>query len=173
MKYRITEDWLEDIFGNLFEMMDEQELRALPMKEIATAKYPVEMLSHHFGDLMCNAIRKNMEFISTDVKIDMEGYTRQTSAEKVSRIKGAMIYFEPMFCAKDFGVKEISELWLLEDGRFAEITSVSFIKDELVHVHRKFRKIVKRRKDIWFAAQDLFDSLYLMLKWYTESIIKD
>ena len=173
MKYRITEDWLEDIFGNLFEMMDEQELRALPMKEIATAKYPVEMLSHHFGDLMCNAIRKNMEFISTDVKIDMEGYTRQTSAEKVSRIKGAMIYFEPMFCAKDFGVTEISELWLLEDGRFAEITSVSFIKDELVHVHRKFRKIVKRRKDIWFAAQDLFDSLYLMLKWYTESIIKD
>ena len=84
-----------------------------------------------------------------------------------------MIYFEPMFCAKDFGVTEISELWLLEDGRFAEITSVSFIKDELLHVHRKFRKIDKRRKDIWFVAQDLFDSLYLMLKWYTESIIKD
>lgn len=173
MKYRITEDWLKDIFGNLFEMMDEQELRALPMKEIATAKYPVEMLSHHFGNLMCNSIIKNMEFISTDVKIDMEGYTRQTSAEKVSRMEGAMLYYEPMFCAKGSGVTELSELWLLEDGRLAEITSICFIKDEMVHVHRKFRKIVKRKKDIWFTAQDLFDSLYLMLKWYTESIIKD
>ena len=173
MRYKVTEEWLEGVFGKLFEMMDEQELRTLPMKEIATAKYPVEMLSHHFGDLMCNAIRKNMELISTDVKIDMEGYTRQKSEEKVSRIKGAMIYFEPMFCSKDSGVTETSELWLLEDGRLAEITGVCFIKDELIHVHRKFRKIVKRKKDIWFAALDLFDSLHWMLMRYTESIIKD
>ena len=173
MNYRVTEEWLEGVFVKLFKMMDEQELRALPIPGIVSEKYPVEMLSRFFGDLMCNAIRKNIELIPMDVKIDMEGHTLQTSAEKISRIKGAMLYYEPMFCAKGSGVTELSELWLLEDGRFAEVTSVCFIKDELVYVHRKFRKIVKRKKDIWFAAQDLFDSLYLMLKWYIDNNIKD
>lgn len=173
MNYRVTEEWLGGVFGKLFEMMDEQELRELAIPGMTVAKYPVEMLSHFLGYRMCDAIRKNMELIPTDVKIDMEGFTRQTSAEKVSRIKGAMLYYEPLFCAKGSGVTELSELWLLEDGRLAEITSICFIKDELVHVHRKFRKIVKRKKDIWFTAQNLLDSLYLMLIWYTESIIED
>lgn len=173
MNYKVTEEWLEEVFGNLFEMMDEQELRRLAIPKIASAEEPVEVLSEFLGYRMCDAIRKNIEVIPTDVKIDMEGYTRQTSAEKVSRMKGAMLYYEPIFCAKGSGITELSELWLLEDGRLAEITSVCFIKDELVHVHRKFRKIVKRKKDIWFTAQNLLDSLYLMLIWYTESIIDD
>lgn len=169
MNNSITGKWLMDMFGKVFGMIDEVEIRQLSIPTIDSVDDPVELISRFLGYRLCDAVNANLEFIPTDVRIDMAGFTRKASAEKVSKLKGAMLYYEPMFSAKDSGVTEISELWLLEDGRFAEITGVCFIKDELVYVHRKFRKIVKRKKDIWFTAQDLVDSLYLMHTWYLET----
>lgn len=173
MKNRITEKWLMDMFGKVFGMIDEVEIRQLSISTIASADNPVELISRYLGYRLCDAVNANLEFIPTDVRIDMDGFTRKASSEKVSKLKGAMLYYEPMFSAKDSGVTELSELWLLEDGRFAEITAICFIKDELVYVHRKFRKIVKRKKDIWFTAQDLVDSLFLMHTWYLETNFKN
>ena len=166
---RITEDWLKEVFGKLFGLIDEQELRQINLSIIAKVEDPVDWISSFLSHRLCDPVIANLEWIPTDVKIDMEGITRIASAEKVSRLKGAMLHYEPMFSARNSGVTELSELWLLEDGRFAEITSICFIKDELVHVHRKFRKIIKRKKDIWFAAGNLVDSLYLMQMWYLEA----
>lgn len=169
MNNKITEEWLMEIFIKLFEMIEEMELRQLSISTDASADDPVEVISRTLAHRLCDVVKTNFEAIPTDVRIDMEGFTRKASEEKVSRMKGAMLYYEPMFSAKNSGVTELSELWLLEDGRFAEITSVCFIKDGLVYVHRKFRKIVKHRKDIWFTAWDLVDSLNLMYIWYMEA----
>ena len=54
----------------------------------------------------------------------------------------------------------MSELWILEDGRLAEVTSVCFILDNDFHNHRKFRKIIKHKNDVWLKPQDLEAPLY-------------
>ena len=169
MNYRITEEWLKERFGQLFGMIDEMELNQLSILTTNLQNDSVEEISRIFAHRLCDAVNAIFEPISTDVIIDKEGYIRKASVEKVSRMNGVLFHFAPMFRAKNSGVTELSELWLLKDGRFAEITSVCFVKDELIYVHRKFRKIVKHRKDIWFRAWDLVDSLNRMYIWYMES----
>ena len=81
---------------------------------------------------------------------------------KVKSLKKALDVLNCFAVKPTWGVTEISELWLLEDGRVAEVTSVGFVKDEQYYFHRKFRNIVKHRNDIWFKLSDLEDALFLI-----------
>ena len=162
MNYRITENWLADVFGTLFSFFDKQEVRALDVPGMEESDDPASVAAGFYSNRAYKVISQNMNYIPTDTRIDMETFQKEASEECISRVKGYVLFYQPIKCSAGFGVTEISELWLLEDGRFAEVISVCFFKDKQFHIHRKFRKIVKRKKDICFKVADLEDALFLI-----------
>lgn len=154
MKYRITEAWLTDVFEKLFGFFDEEEVRALDIPGMEDSDNPVEVAARFYARRTFEAIRAEMDYIPTDTRIDLEKFQREGSKESISRLKGFILYYQATRRSEGFGVTEISELWLLGDGRLAEVTSVGFVKEEQYYFHRKFRNIVKHRNDIWFQLSD-------------------
>lgn len=161
MNYRITEDWLADVFGTLFGFFDEEEIRKLEIPAFENEN-PAEIAARFYAKRSHEVIREDMEYIPTDTRITVATLEREASEGKASRVKGFPLYYKRMHCSEKFGTTEMSELWLLEDGRFAEVTCVCYLKGQHFHIHRKFRKIIKNKKDIWFSVFDLEDALALV-----------
>lgn len=162
MNYRITEDWLADVFETFLGFFDEQEVRALDIPGMEASDNLARVAAKFYARRIHNIISQNMDFIPADTIIKMETLKKKVSVESISRVKGYVLYYEPLKSSKGFGVTELSELWILEDGRFAEVTSVCFLRNGQFHIHRKFRKIIKHRRDIWFKLKDLEDALFLI-----------
>lgn len=161
MKYRITEDWLADVFGTLFGFFDEEEVRKLEIPAFEDEN-PAEIAARFYAKRSYGVVSENMDYIPTDTRITGGTLEREASEGKASRVKGYPLYYKLMLCSEKFGTTEMSELWLLEDGRFAEVTSVCYLKGQHFHIHRKFRKIIKHKKDIWFSVYELEDALALV-----------
>lgn len=162
MNYRLTESWLADVFGTFFGLFNEQEVRALDVPGMEESDEVADVAAKFYAKRIHHIVSQNMDFIPTDTIINMENLEKKASVESISRVKGYVLYYEPLKSSKDFGVTELSELWVLEDGRFAEVTSICFLRDGQFHIHRKFRKIIKHKKDIWFKLKDLEDALFLI-----------
>ena len=162
MKHNITEEWLTDVFEKLVSFFNEEEVRELDIPGMEESDNLAGIAAKFYARRTFDAIREEMEHIPTDTRIDLETFRREASKESISRLKGFILYYQAIKRSEGFGVTEISELWLLEDGRFAEVTSVGFVKDEQYYFHRKFRNIVKHRNDIWFKLSDLEDALFLI-----------
>lgn len=166
MNNRLTENWVADAFGRLFRLFDEKDIRALTIPGIETNDDPVGFAARFYAKRIHEIISLNMEHIPVDAKINLDTFEREASKEAASRMKGYLLYYEPMHCSEKFDVNEMSELFLLEDGRFAEVTSVTYLNGHDFHIHRKFRNIVKHKKDIWFDVKDLEAVLFLI--WLSE-----
>lgn len=162
MNYRITEDWLADVFETFLGFFDEQEVRALDIPGMEASDNLARVVAKFYARRIHNIVSRNMDLIPTDTIIKMETLEKKASVESISRVKGYVLYYEPLKSSKGFGVTELSELWILEDGRFAEVTSICFLRNGQFHIHRKFRKIIKHRRDIWFKLKDLEDALFLI-----------
>ncbi len=162
MNNRATEAWVTEVFSNLFDLFDEKDIRELAIPDLKESDDPARFAAEFYAQRTHDVISRHMEYIPVDTKIDMETIERRQSDEKASRMKGFLLYYAPMKCSKDFGINEMNELWILEDGRLAEVTSVCFLRDKYFNNHRKFRNIIKRKKDIWFKPQDLEPAFYLI-----------
>ena len=162
MNHKITEEWLADVFEKLVGLFNEEDVRALDIPGMEESDNLAGIAAKFYARRTFDAIREEMEHIPTDTRIDLETFRREASKESISRLKGFIFYYQAITRSEGFGVTEISELWLLEDGRFAEVTSVGFVKDGQYYFHRKFRNIVKHRNDIWFEISNLEDALFLI-----------
>lgn len=161
MNYRITEDWLTDVYEILFGFFDEEEVRKLEIPAFEDEN-PAEIAAQFYAKRSHEVIRANMDYIPTDTRITVATLEREASERKASRVKGYLLHYKLMNRSEKFGTTEMSELWLLEDGRLAEVTSVCYLKGQHFHIHRKFRKIIKHKKDIWFSVFELEDALALV-----------
>lgn len=174
MNNKVTAEWLEEAYGRLFGFFDEQELRKLDIPGIVESEDPLKRVAGCYAHQTDEAIRSEMDYIPVDRRICIESLEAESGSASVSRWKGALLHYEVKRQVKSFGVTEIRELWLLEDGRLAEITCVSFVRDGNFFMHRKFRKIVKYKKDVFFELANLEDAfLLLRLRNVSESVSKD
>ena len=161
MNYRITEEWLADVYETLFGFFDEEELRRLEIP-VMKDENPARFAAQFYAKRSYEAISSNMEYIPTDSRIKVETLECEATDGKASRVKGYLLLYKKMKYSSKVGAAELSELWLLEDGRLAEVTNVCHSNGEYFQSHRKFRKIIKHRKDIWFNVFDLEDALALV-----------
>lgn len=162
MGIKETEAWIGELLTGLFDLFDENDLYELAIPDIKESDDPARFAAESYARCTHDVICRQMDYIPVNSKIDMETLERKQSKDKVSRIRGFLLYYTPKKCSEEFGVHEMNELWLLEDGRLAEVTSVCFVQDKYFNNHRKFRKIVKHKKDLWFKAQDLQPAFYLI-----------
>lgn len=162
MNMKVTAEWLEEAYGRLFGFFDEQELRKLDVPCIAESEDPAKMVAYCYAHQTDEAIRSEMDHIPVDRRICIESLEAENGSAWVSRWKGALLHYEAKRQTKSFGVTEIRELWLLEDGRLAEITCVSFVRVGNFFMHRKFRKIVKNKDDVFFELDSLADAFLLL-----------
>ena len=162
MNNKITEEWVTEVLSRLFGLFDEKDIRNLGVPGIESCDNPVEYVANFYAHRTYAIIGDQMDLIPVDTAIDIETGKRKLSDEKVSRVRGYLLAYTPMKVSQGFGAREMNELWILEDGRLAEVTSVCFIQDNIFNNHRKFRNIVKRKKDIWFKPQVLEPAFYLL-----------
>lgn len=162
MNNKVTAEWLEEVYGRLFGFFTEQELRKLDVPGIAESEDPAKTVACCYAYQTEEAIRKEMDHIPVDRRICMESLEAENGSTWVSKWKGILLHYEVKNHTKSFGVTEIRELWLLEDGRLAEITCVTFVRDGNFFMHRKFRKIVKNRKDVFFELDSLEAAFFLI-----------
>lgn len=160
MKNRFTEEWVTEVFSRLFSLFEEQDIRNLGIPRVESCNNPIEYVAEYYAHRTYAVISDQMDFIPVDTAIEIKTCKHKLSEEKVSWVRGYLLAYTPKKQSKGFPAHEMSELWILEDGRLAEVTSVCFILDNDFHNHRKFRKIIKHKNDVWLKPQDLEAPLY-------------
>ena len=160
MKYKMDEDRVMESLEILFDMFDEDELEELDLYDsdgLALSTVAAIQYAETIYPIVC----KNMTEIPVNVVSLTKNKKSILSKNKVSKIKGCPILYVSKTKEedKDFDVSAYMELWLLEDGRFAEITAIQFGTEEYVVLRREFKRIVKRKNHLFFSLGHLEDAL--------------
>lgn len=160
MKYKMDENDVMESLEILFDMFDEDELEELDILDsdgLALSTVAAIQYAETIYPFVC----KNMMEIPVNVVSLTKSKKSILSKNKVSAIKGCPILYisKTKEEDKDFDVSAYMELWLLEDGRFAEITAIQFETEEYVVLRREFKRIVKRKSQLFFCLSDLDSAL--------------
>lgn len=156
MKYKIDENDVMESLEILFDMFDEDELEELDILDsdgLALSTVAAIQYAETIYPFVC----KNMMEIPVNIVSLTKSKKSILSKNKVSAIKGCPILYisKTKEEDKDFDVSAYMELWLLEDGRFAEITAIQFETEEYVVLRREFKRIVKRKSHLFFSLGHL------------------
>lgn len=175
MDERINAEWLEDAFAFLFDMFDDEELKELEVIE-TVHDLMAATAAVQYADDVYPLVKRNMTEIPVNIVTSSSSKKSIISKNKVSAYKGCLILHVSKTKEedKDFGLSAYMELWLLEDGRFAEITCIQFETEGFVTLRREFKRIVKRRNHLFFSINDLEDALEDMeLTLFMENMTKE
>lgn len=163
MKKMLDELWLEDALTFLFDMFPDKDLQELEVIEPED-----EMMSFvagsQYAEIIFPYIYKNMIDIPVNIVTSLRSKKSTFSKNKVSKLKGSPILHISKTKDEDneFGISAFMELWLLEDGRFAEITCIQFEAEGFVTLRREFKKIIKKKNQLFFNIYELEESLQNM-----------
>lgn len=163
MNCNINKECLEEALEFLFDLFNEEELKDLDVID-STEECLALSAAIAYSESVYEFIKRNMVDIPVNLVTTKKSRKSILSKDLVSRYKGSpILYIRKAYEEdRDFGVTTYMELWLLEDGRFAEITCVQFETDEYVTVHREFKRIVKRKEHLFFPLYHLEEVLDIM-----------
>ena len=163
MNYNMDEEWLEESLEVLFDLFDEEDLEELDIIDSADDCLALSA-AITYSELVYKFVERNMIDIPVNIVTTTKSRKSILSKDLVSRYKGCpILHIQKAYEEdRDFGVSTHMELWLLEDGRFAEITCVQFETDDYVTLHREFKRIVKRKEHLFFQLYHLEEALDTM-----------